>query len=132
MRSLSCGLAILSMWLIPHSMRAAQDEAARPEFYIAHVKPIFENNCYRCHGGMNHRGSLSMATRAGMAKGGKDGAVIVPGDPTRSLLVRSIRHEKPPEKPMPPKSKLSDQDIATIERWVKAGAIMPEDRIPGR
>jgi cytochrome c551/c552 len=30
--------------------------------------------------------------------------------------------------PMPPKQpKLSDADIATVERWVKAGALMPED-----
>jgi cytochrome c len=29
---------------------------------------------------------------------------------------------------MPPKSpKISDEDIATVERWVKSGAIMPED-----
>jgi cytochrome c len=30
--------------------------------------------------------------------------------------------------PMPPKlPKISDADIATVTRWVKAGAIMPED-----
>jgi hypothetical protein len=29
---------------------------------------------------------------------------------------------------MPPKSpKMSDEDIAVIEQWVKAGAVMPED-----
>jgi hypothetical protein len=29
---------------------------------------------------------------------------------------------------MPPKSpKISDEDIATIEQWVKAGAVMPND-----
>jgi mono/diheme cytochrome c family protein len=60
-------------------------------------------------------------------KGGKDGVVIVPGDPSKSLLVKGIRREGP-AKPMPPKgSKLSDTDIATIERWIRAGAIMPAD-----
>jgi mono/diheme cytochrome c family protein len=30
--------------------------------------------------------------------------------------------------PMPAKApKLSDADIATIEQWVKAGAVMPDD-----
>jgi cytochrome c551/c552 len=65
-----------------------------------------------------------------MLKGGHDGTVLVPGDPAKSLLVRLIRHEGPANDPMPmpPKSpKISDNDIATVERWVKAGAIMPED-----
>jgi hypothetical protein len=30
--------------------------------------------------------------------------------------------------PMPPKlPKISDADIATVEQWIKAGAIMPPD-----
>jgi cytochrome c len=108
---------------------AGPDEAAAPEFYKAKVQPIFQANCYRCHGGMNHRGGLNIQTRAGMLKGGHDGSVLVPGDPTKSLLVRLIRHEGPANDPMPmpPKQpKISDADIATVERWVKAGAIMPE------
>jgi cytochrome c len=106
------------------------DAAAKPEFYTTKVQPILQTNCYRCHGGMNHRGGLSIQTRAAMLKGGHDGPVLVPGDPTNSLLVRLIRHEGPEKDPMPmpPKQpKLSDEDIATVERWVKAGAIMPDD-----
>jgi mono/diheme cytochrome c family protein len=63
-------------------------------------------------------------------KGGRSGVAIVPGDPANSLLVKLIRHEGPPEdpKPMPSKApKMSDEDIATIEQWVKAGAVMPDD-----
>jgi len=105
---------------------AADNEAAKPEFYTTKVRPIFQSNCFRCHAGMNRRGGLSMSTRAGMMKGGKDGAVIVPGDPAKSLLVKGIRHEGP-AKPMPPKSKISDADIATVERWIRAGAVMPAD-----
>jgi cytochrome c551/c552 len=61
--------------------------------------------------------------------GGKDGSVIVPGHPEQSLLVTLIRHEGPAKdpKPMPPKSKLSDADIATITEWIRAGAVMPAD-----
>jgi mono/diheme cytochrome c family protein len=108
----------------------ADDEAAKPEFYTTKVKPIFEANCYRCHGGgMNHRGGLTLSTKAGLTRGGKDGAVLVPGDPAASLLVKLIRHEGPvyDPKPMPPKGRLSDADISTVERWVRAGAVMPED-----
>jgi mono/diheme cytochrome c family protein len=80
---------------------------------------------------MNHRGGLSLATRDGMLKGGHDGAVLVPGDPEKSLLVKLIRHEGPANDPMPmpppPRPKLSDEDIATVTRWVRAGAVIPAD-----
>ena len=108
----------------------AQDDAAKPEFYATQVKPILDANCARCHGGMNHRGGL-IETRAAMLKGGHDGPVLVPGDPAKSLLVRLMRHEGPADDPMPmpppPRAKVSDADIAVVERWVRAGAIMPED-----
>src|SRR5947209_4103133 len=88
-----CTLSIVVLLLWGRGMRsvrAGQDEeAAKPEFYVGKVKPIFEANCYRCHAGMNRRGGLSMATRAGLMKGGKDGVVIVPGNPAKSLMVIS-------------------------------------------
>lgn len=110
----------------------AGDDAASLKFYTEKVVPVFQANCYRCHGGMNHRGGFTMDTKAGMAKGGHDGAVIVPGSPEKSLLVKLIRHEGPANDPMPMpphKDKISDADIATVEQWVKAGAIMPEDEV---
>jgi cytochrome c len=136
MKRIAAGLVMASFgltgWgLATGTMQATgQDEAATPEFYTSRVQPIFKANCYRCHGGMNHRGGLNIQTRAAMMKGGHDGQVLVPGDPSKSLLVRLIRHEGPANDPMPmpPKSpKISDEDIATVERWVKSGAIMPED-----
>ena len=110
---------------------AAGQDSADLKMYTDKVVPIFQANCYRCHGGMNHRGGFVMDTKAGMAKGGHDGAVIVAGHPEQSLLVKLIRHEGPnKDDPMdmpPNKPKISDADIATVEQWVKAGAIMPDD-----
>jgi cytochrome c len=109
-------------------------DPATVEFYHQDVEPIFRSKCFRCHGGMNRKGQFSMQTRTGMMRGGKHGAAIVPGDPAASLLVRLIRHEPagtgtaPEPGPMPDKrKKISDADIALVERWVKAGAIMPPD-----
>ncbi len=125
---MAVGLVALCGW---QGVDAAEDEAARPEFYTAKVKPIFEANCARCHGGLNHRGGLNLDTRAGMLKGGHDGAVLVPGDPDKSLLVRLMRHEGPANDPMPmpppPRAKVADAEIETVARWVKAGAVMPPD-----
>jgi cytochrome c len=113
------------------SKPAPQDEASKPEFYTAKVQPILENNCYKCHGGESHRGGLSMITRDTLLKGGHHGAAVVPGDPSKSLLITLARHEGPSDDPMPmpppPRAKMSDDDIATLEHWIKAGAVMPAD-----
>lgn len=109
---------------------SAQESANKPAFYTEKVRPILVANCGKCHLEMNHKGGLSLMTKESMMKGGRDGVVIAPGDPANSVLVKLIRHEGPADdpKPMPPKSpKISDEDIATIERWIKAGAVMPDD-----
>jgi cytochrome c551/c552 len=56
--------------------------------------------------------------------------VLDPNHPEQSLLIKLIRHEGPPDDPMPmppkPRQKISDADIATITQWVKGGAVMPD------
>ncbi len=113
----------------PASAPQASPSPDSTSFYTARVQPIFQANCYRCHGGFNHRGGLQLDSHAGLMHGGHDGAVIVPGHPEQSLLIKLIRHEGPPDDPMPmpPKGKLSDADISTVEQWVRAGAGMPPD-----
>jgi cytochrome c len=132
MRRIVLGVGVMASavlagsWMRPVAAGVAAD---RPAFYTESVKPILATNCGQCHFTTNHKGGLSLATKAGTLKGGRDGVVIVPGDPANSLLVKLIRHEGPVDdpKPMPPKGKLSDADIATITQWIKAGAAMPDD-----
>jgi mono/diheme cytochrome c family protein len=114
---------------------AAQGAASKPAFYTEKVRPLLQTNCGKCHFDMNHKGGLSLATKASTMKGGRDGVAIVPGDAANSLLVRLIRHEGPASDPMPMPAKapkLSDEEIATIEQWVKAGAVMPDDPPPAQ
>jgi cytochrome c len=122
-------VALISFALSNASTVRAHDDAAKPEFYTTKVKPIFDANCARCHGGTFHRGGLNIDTRESLLKGGHDGTVVVPGDPASSLLIKLIRHEGPTDDPgpMPPnKPKISDDDIAIVTQWIKAGAVMPQ------
>ena len=122
-------IALVSVSLLNTTTVRAKDDASKPECYSTKVKPIFDAHCARCHGGTNHRGGLNIDTRAGLLKGGHDGPVIVPGDPADSLLIKLIRHEGPADDPMPMppnKPKISDDDISTINEWIKAGAVMPQ------
>jgi cytochrome c len=134
MRSAAAAFGFLAVTLAgcgpPARPRITVTDPANPEFYTQNVQPIFQDNCYRCHGWMNHRGGLNIETQAGMLKGGKSGPALVPGDPEHSLLVRLIRHDGPADHPMPMPSKsakLSASDIATVEKWIKAGALMPKN-----
>jgi cytochrome c len=126
MRQMLLGLALVALG----SGTAVAQDPGTAQFYTEKVVPVLKANCYQCHGGTAHRGGLSLATKAGMLKGGHDGTVLIPGDPQKSLIVKLIRHEGPADDPMPmppSKPKLSDADIAVVEQWVKAGAIMPEE-----
>jgi cytochrome c len=129
------GVAAVAM-LAGSSLRPvrAQDDAAKPAYYTEKVRPILEQSCGTCHLNGNYRGGLGLGTKAETMQGGDSGVVIVPGDPDKSLLVKLIRHEGPPEHPgMPPgRNKLSDEDIAIVTRWVKAGAVMPDAPVAGQ
>jgi len=123
--------AAAALWQ-PRSVAAqAQPAPSSVAFYTQRVQPIFEGHCYGCHGGANHRGHFSLATRAGLLKGGMDGSVVVPGNAAQSLLLKLVRHEGPADDPMPmpppPRHKLSDADIATLTQWIQAGMAMPPD-----
>jgi hypothetical protein len=98
------------------------------DFY-AKVFPIFEASCLECHQGGKPKGKLHLDTRAGALKGGKsDGAGIVPGDPAKSPLLTRIKSQDPDEV-MPPKGhRLGASDVATIEQWIKEGAVWPDYR----
>jgi cytochrome c len=118
------GLALAALGWKPY------DDAAQPVYYTTKVQPILQSNCYKCHGGDNHRGGLSMMTRSSLLTGGHHGPAIIPGDPAKSLLITLAKREGPEDDPMPmpppPRQQLSSDQIATIETWIKAGAIMPD------
>src|ERR1700691_5502441 len=65
------------------------------------IRPIFNQNCTSCHGGVRQKNGVSFIYRAEAVGKGKSGRpVIVPGDPDESeLMVRVL--SKDPEARMP-------------------------------
>jgi hypothetical protein len=96
-------------------------------YFEAHVRPVFVNECYKCH---SHdadkiKGGLMLDTREGMLHGGDSGPALVPGKPDDSLFIKAIRYTDD-DLQMPPKGqKLSDDDIAALTEWVRRGAPDP-------
>ena len=95
------------------------------------VRPILEEHCLKCHSEAKKvKGGLLLDRKAGWKEGGDSGVVIVPGKPEESLLIQMVRHEADVEA-MPPKSKLSDSEIADLAEWIKKGALDPRKEAIG-
>jgi len=107
------------------SLPAAEDPGSGIEFFERKIRPIFADNCYKCHGEEKQKGSLRLDSVGGIEAGGESGAIIEPGQPGSSRLITAVRYEDD-DFQMPPKKRLSEQQIADLARWVEIGAPMPE------
>src|SRR5438876_6768527 len=109
----------------------AADDAAGVEFFERKIRPVIADNCYKCHSATAEKlkGGLKLDTRADVLKGGDTGPALIPGDVEKSLIIKAVRYTDEDLK-MPPKNKkLSAEQIADLETWVKMGA--PDPRTNG-
>jgi Protein of unknown function (DUF1549)/Protein of unknown function (DUF1553)/Planctomycete cytochrome C len=120
-------LPTLTFLMAGVSMAQAQPDAASPEFFESKIRPILASNCYGCHA-ESQLGGLRLDSPEAMAKGGKRGPAVVPGDPDKSILVQAVRQSDPNLK-MPLGGRLEDSEISELTAWVKAGAIWPKSTV---
>jgi mono/diheme cytochrome c family protein len=85
------------------------------------VEPIVAKKCLECHSQDKRKGGLSLATYADALEGGRNGAVIRPGNSTNSLMVHRLTGEVEPQMPKD-EEPLSDSEIALIRSWIDQGA----------
>jgi hypothetical protein len=109
------GIGFVSLFVLP--LAAAQNGSV-PEF-SRDVLPILQKNCVGCHGPKARMAGLDLHEASLVLRGGENGPVIAPGVPKGSLLLKRVR-----EGSMPPagKNRLTDPEVATIERWIASGA----------
>ena len=97
----------------------APADAAGLEFFESKIRPLFVDNCLRCHSTTTKsKGGLKLDARETLFAGGETGPAIVAGDPEKSLLVKAIRYADK-DLQMPPKEKLADEQIHALEAWIK-------------
>jgi len=129
---------LVGLWClvcVPDVTDASEPDAAAIEFFEQKIRPIFATHCAECHStaGKKQLGGLLLDSRAGWMRGGDSGAVIIPGDPEKSLLILAVR-QTDKDLRMPPKQKLTETQIADLETWVKNGAVDPREAaidVPG-
>jgi hypothetical protein len=99
------------------------------EFFEREVRPLLSEHCYSCHSGTSEKlqAGLRVDSRTALLSGGDSGPAIVSGDADASMFIEAVRYES---YEMPPKGKLPDEAIETLERWVNMGAPWPEGDTP--
>ncbi|HVR85038.1 MAG TPA: DUF1549 domain-containing protein, partial [Planctomycetota bacterium] len=111
---------------------AARGQDAAPDAvdsFERKIRPVLVERCLGCHsaGAKKQKGGLALDTREGLLRGGDSGPALVSGDVEKSLLLKAIRYTDPELRMPPPKEKLrlSPEQVADFEAWVRRGAPYP-------
>ena len=126
-RGCRLGLLLLVLGLVSHASPARADDSAKFGDAIA---PLFKERCVKCHGPAKSEAKLDLSTAASVARGGKNGPIVVPHQVDDSLLWDRVDADE-----MPPKHPLSAEEKARIEKpgsSPRAGVAKPLDEERGR
>jgi uncharacterized membrane protein len=115
------------------SASGASDAAYVGSVYMRSIHPILDAKCVACHGASKEQGGLRLDFYDLLITGGKDGAVIAPRNPDRSLLLQRVTLSPTDKHFMPAESRtpLTPDELATLRAWILAGASPSATSIPG-
>ena len=118
-----------TMWWSNKTDRVAGNAMPEVVDYNFHIRPIFSDRCFKCHGpDANHRkANLRLDTEEGLfaaLKDAPDQHVIVPGDPEHSELYRRLVKSDTAQVMPPPDANLavSEFEVKLIKKWIAQGA----------
>jgi hypothetical protein len=135
---LFCAIGAAVFWCAPtlqsqsptqpqSSGQSSSAPPAAPVDYERQIQPIFERNCYECHGPEKNKGHLQLHERTlALERGGESGPVIVPGNSKNSLLVQRILGLGDDDQMPKKKAPLAAEEIALIRAWIEQGATWPD------
>ncbi len=114
-------LIVPAMWA-----KAGGSDEPGVHFFESRVRPVLAEHCYRCHSEKADKvkAGLLVDSREGLLTGGDSGPALVPGQPEQSRLIEAVRYASP-DLQMPPRRRLSDEQVADLIRWVDMGAPWP-------
>ena len=99
--------------------------AAGPVDFNRDIRPIFNQSCVACHGGVKMAGKISFVFREEATRAGDSGRITIkPGDPAGSELIARISSNDL-KKRMPPAdhaAALTPAQVDLFRRWIKEGA----------
>lgn len=91
--------------------------------FNAEIRPIFNEHCVSCHGGVKQSGGFGLVFRENALKETDNGKLgIAPGDPQNSELYQRIIHHDIDERMPLEEEALPKEDIEKIKKWIEQGA----------
>ena len=98
-------------------------DRGEPVGFNADVRPLFNERCIACHGGVKQTSGFSVLFRSDALDTTESGRpAILPGDPGGSELLRRVTHPDPDERMPPEGPPLTDEEVETLARWIEQGA----------
>lgn len=99
-------------------------DISKANVYKDIVGYTLQTKCVECHGENKQKGKLRLDDPDWIKKGGKNGIILVNGEPDKSELIKRILLDDIDEHHMPPteKTQLSPAEKNILSWWVKTGA----------
>ena len=87
------------------------------------VRPILNDNCLQCHGGVRKKAGLSFLFEdEAFAPLESEETAIVRGDARASEMIRRITHHDPEERMPAEEDPLTKAEVDVLRRWINQGA----------
>lgn len=115
--------AMLTLAVNSTCLLAQSESPKQVKFFEEKIRPLLARHCYECHGIKAQKNGLRIDSIDALLKGGDSGRAIVPGKPDESLLIAAVNYNG---FEMPPKGKLTTQEIEHLSSWIRSGAHWPK------
>ncbi len=125
--SLLLGISIIFATVFTLRAQSPRPNTTTPQVidYARDIKPIFEKNCYECHGPTKARGRLRLHAGVFILKGGASGPVVEAGHSDESLLIHRVLGLDGDDQMPLDRDPLPDTAVALLKAWIDQGAQFP-------
>lgn len=91
--------------------------------FSGEIAPILSGRCGNCHGSDNPRGRLDLTSFATMKRGGQSGALLIPKQARRSLLMAKVATQDAQTRMPRNGTPLGRPELEKLFTWINQGAI---------
>ncbi len=109
-------LAFWAVWVLVPLLPPATAQ----DLFSARIQPILEKRCASCHNPEARMSGLDLTSRGALARGGKQGPALIPGQASSSRLYQFVSAGK-----MPPGQRLPQDETDALREWIDSGAVWP-------